>query len=194
MNRKRSKPKSATKKQRHTRIAEIFNLHLHHPAINAEDWRSPLAYRLLGSKSYQDGERLLQDSFKDDLLQISEGQLWLRWEGLARDFNRRLKTYQEHILTEHAALGLACLLVHGHLKMSISEVARLSEKADYWLANGMLLEVTGRQSANLEILFREKRTQLLANPFQQKGYTCVVCCSTMKARLWFCSAEDGYDD
>jgi hypothetical protein len=172
--------------------AEVGNLHIAHPQIRAEDWRSPLVLRLSGRSEYQDGDCTVRDSFRPgqdggNTGVTVERRLRLRWLNLRDDFQKCIKTYQDAVLTEFAALGLACILVAERLRMEISEVTRRGEKVDYWLGDrDLLLEVSGAQVCDLEALCEKKaQEQLLRNPFGRSGFVCVVDFSTRRARLWF---------
>ena len=162
-------------------------LHEAHPQIRAEDWRSPLVARILDNAKYVDGSAVLNVSFRGDEGKPAEGDLEITWAGLAEDYQRCLRTYQEPVLTEFAALAVACILCANRADMQITEVTRRGEKVDYWLGNRkLLLEVSGTKAGNLEALCTEKaRTQLQANPFGRDGFVCVTAFDGRQARLWF---------
>jgi hypothetical protein len=168
---------------------DLTKLHLNHPRITAEDWRAPLICRLLQSKTYSDSSKQITDSFRSDMKNASNGTMLLHWANFKQDFDRRINTYQDSVLTEHAALGLACMLVHHRLAMQLTEVTMRGEKVDYWLGDKELaIEVGGRQEIDLDQFCDEKATeQLLKNPFGRDGYVCVAEFSTARAKLWFYS-------
>lgn len=169
-------------------VVEIFNLHVAHPQICASDWRSPLVYRLLGNKVYRDGEKELTDLYTGEGGEPAEGRIALKWKDLAQDFKLRLNTYQEPVLTEHATLGLACILVKERAQMEITEVTRRGERADYWLGDRvMMLEVSGQEDGSLTALAKEKTKQLRENPFNKDGYVCVANYTAAEAWLLFAS-------
>lgn len=90
---------------------DIRHLHHGHPRIRARDWRSPLVIRLLGSNKYSDGHRSIQESFRNsDRDQPIEQVLELIWKRLRADVDQCVRTYQDPVITEFAALGLACIL------------------------------------------------------------------------------------
>src|SRR5712692_463220 len=158
---------------------DVSRLHEDHPKVCAQDWRSPLVHRLLGGSKYADGTASLNDSFRDEDLREAVGQLPLHWKGLKDDFDQRINSYQEHILTEHATLGLACILLTRHTNLRISEVCRRGERVDYWIGNAkvrkrFVLEVGGQQSGSLEALSTEKTKQLRQNPWGRNGFICVA--------------------
>jgi hypothetical protein len=101
---------------------DVTRLHLNHPRITAEDWRAPLICRLLQSRTYTDSTKQLSDSFRKDTKEVTEGTMLLHWANFKEEFDRRINTYQDPVLTEHATLGLACMLVHQRLGMQLTEV------------------------------------------------------------------------
>lgn len=175
--------------------ATVENLHESH-SVRAADWRSPLAFRLLGSASYSDSSRTVSDSFRPPGAPAPQaGEIELSWSGLKKDFDLCLKTYQAHTLTEFAALGLACVLVRHRALVRIVEVTRRGERADYWVGEAegdksLLLEVAGRQECDLDELCAEKARQLRDNPYGKPGYVCVVEFQDATARLWFFEGGD----
>jgi hypothetical protein len=170
---------------------KVHELHKAHPQIRADDWRSPLVRRLLQSAKYQDGNCQLTESFRQHAAaKPIEKTLSLSWVGLKEDFEKAVKTYQDAVITEHATLGLACILISKAVGLEITEVTRRREKADYWLGDReLLLEVSGQQVGNLEDLCSEKADQLRRNPFKKAGYVCVANFYKKSARLWFYSAK-----
>jgi hypothetical protein len=113
--------------------------------------------------------------------------LVLFWSGLRSDFEKCINTYQEPVLTEHAALGLACVAVHKRARLEITEITRRGERADYWLGNReFVIEVSGQQQGDLGALFEDKAEQLLSNPHGKSGYVFVVNFARSESRLWFC--------
>jgi hypothetical protein len=112
------------------------------------------------------------------------------WSGLAEDFAKVIKTYQEAVITEFATLGLACALVTAYTGLELTEVTRRGEKADYWLGDReLMIEISGQKSGSLETLCSDKAQQLKANPFSKDGYVCVANYAHARARLWFYAAE-----
>ena len=123
-----------------------------HPSIRADDWRSPLVIRLLKSGPYADGA----DEFELDYLDKGAGcavqRLDFCWSGLGDDYKRCQNTYQATVITEFAALGLSCLATKNVAGLEITEVTRRGDRADYWLDDDSLLEVSGQASGNLDTL------------------------------------------
>ncbi len=168
---------------------DVARLHENHAEIRAADWRSPLIRRLLRSKRYRDGNQVFSDSFRPQGGNDIERQLDLAWEGLEKDFNQTVKTYQEPDLTEYASLGLACVLLHERAGLQITEVTRRGDRADYWIGEVRMLEVSGQQAGNLETLRDEKARQLLENPYKNSGFVCVANYEDRKSYLWFFEQE-----
>jgi hypothetical protein len=84
---------------------------------------------------------------------------------------------QENVLTEWAALGVACVVLARYGGMRIRAVAARGDRFDYWVADGdyyHALEVSGTTTDDLASRHREKVGQLLDNPFGLGGYVIVV--------------------
>lgn len=165
----------------------INTIHVSHPLVRAEDWRSPLIRRLLNTDNYADGCSDVAISFREKgVTGITTLSATLRWSGLDGDFKKAINTYQAPVITEFATLGLACGLLTWLTGLEITEVTRRGEKADYWLGDKeLMLEVSGQQSGSLGDLCATKAGQLQDNPFGKEGYVCVACYSNSEARLWF---------
>jgi hypothetical protein len=155
----------------------------------AEDWRWPLVIRLLRG-AYEDGTAHFSDTFRPPRLNPVAGQVVLHWNGCSEEVARYLRTYQDRIITEHATLGLACILVQHRARMEITEVTNGGDGPDYWLGNKeLVLEVSGRQACNLPGLLKEKATQLRKNPYEKDGYVCVADYAAREAHLVYYSFE-----
>jgi hypothetical protein len=170
----------------------VETIHVPHPQIRAEDFRSPLVRRLINTDTYRDDECDLEASH---LAEGSNEQVVrktkFRWSGLEGDFKKVVKTYQAPVITEFATLGLACGLVTSFTGREITEVTRRGEKSDYWLGDKeLMLEVSGLQSGNLDDLCVSKADQLRENPFDKDGYVCVAVYSKQEARLWYYPADE----
>jgi hypothetical protein len=163
---------------------DVCRIHLAHP-IRAADWRSPLVHRLLQSAPYRDGDREIAHSYRDPGYVKLEQHLRLSWHGLGDDLERCIRTYQGPVITEFAALGMACVLVN-QAGLTISEVCRRGEVVDYWL-NGrqFLLEVSGEVDGTLPLLCKKKAKQLQKNPFGKSGFVCVTVFRRGLCRLWY---------
>ena len=161
-----------------------------HSNLRASDWQSPLVRRLIGCDNYADGPSTITGSYAG---QEDSGPsihpVTMQWAGLATDFGKVIKTYQAHVITEMATLGLACGMISAFTEMEVTEVTRRGEKADYWLGDReLMLEVSGQESGDLGALCQEKSNQLQDNPFGKGGFVCVANYSDAEARLWYYSA------
>jgi hypothetical protein len=161
-------------------------LHESHPRIRAEDWRSPLIARLLGDAEYADGARAVTVSYRDSDGCVSENAMNVSWSNMHSDYDKCINTYQAPVLTEFAALAIACILCNQR-EMEITEVTRRGEKVDYWIGNReALLEVSGTVSGDLEELCERKATQQLqTNPLGKNGFVCAAAFQDAAARLWY---------
>jgi len=168
----------------------VQDLHIYHPKIRAEDWRSPLVRRISGTDKYSDGHVSVNNSYRSQSMSITQTTLMLSWCGLRDDHNRCINTYQAPVITEFASLGLACILLTHHVGEEITEVTRRGQKADYWIGDkDLLIEISGQQSGNLEALRDEKADQLLDNPFCKTGYVCVANYDSDQSVLWYYTRE-----
>lgn len=165
----------------------VENLHVHHPAIRATDWRSPLVRRLSGIDPYQDGEKMVSNSFRSHAMRNRQEEIALCWSGLKDDHKQCMNTYQAPTITEYAALGLACILLTHTAKLQITEVTRRGDRADYWIGDkDELIEISAQQTGELSALCDKKAAQLLDNPYGRGGYVCVaIFKDTATARLWY---------
>ena len=171
-----------------TKIAQIKinNLQDSHPEIRAEDWRSPLVCRLLCGNPYKDGSAELKVKIRHPNENVSDDSISLEWNGLSSDFNKCVNTYQSHVISEFAGLGLSCIMLSKYSTYRITEVTRRGDKADYWLGNReILLEVSAEEKGNISTLLKDKSAQLLKNPFSKSGYVCVSVFNEKICVLWF---------
>lgn len=169
---------------------EVSRLPEFQPTIYPDGWRFPLVRRLIGNQDdYADGEAAVADSFRRGSTgRATNGQVLLSWKGLsANDYARYLRTMQKHVITEHAALGFACIALRlRRPDLDITEVTLLGDRADYWIGKKeFLLEVAGREGCDLQEVRNEKRDQLQDNPHGKDGYVCVVDFPSRRAFLWF---------
>lgn len=170
------------------RVCKVTDLEKSHPRICANDWRTPLVLRLIDTETYQDGSCEVSVNYRWSSDSRVESVV-VGWIDLKDEFEKRLRSYQAAVLTEHATLGLACVLVAEFPKLQITEVTRRGERADYWLGDReYLLEVSGQQSGNLDTLRDSKRDQLLENPFKLPGFVCVAVYDGKSSYLWFYEA------
>jgi hypothetical protein len=105
-----------------------------------------------------------------------ESRRTLRLIWLPESVPSALLPIQEHVATEFAAYGMACVLVPLYAQRRILRAAALGERFDYWIGNGdeVGLEVSGTMIVNLEYLHRSKVRQLLEAPAGVDGYVAVV--------------------
>jgi hypothetical protein len=166
---------------------QIELLHEGHPLVRAQDWRSPLVARLLESEQYQDDSRALAVSYRGESDDMEESELLLSWSGLATDYEQCINTYQDTVITEFAALAVACVLCSSKAGLQVTEVTKRGEKVDYWLGDrAYVLEVSGTIAGDLNAIAATKATnQLQSNPFDKDGYVCVARFHDPEARLWF---------
>jgi hypothetical protein len=101
---------------------------------------------------------------------------------------------QENPLTEWAALGVACAVIWHFGGLRLHAVAALGDGFDYWVRQETRefgLEVSGTLAGDLEARHRDKRRQLLANPYGADGYVVVVDFSTRRAIFSFHRNDEG---
>ncbi len=95
---------------------------------------------------------------------------------------------QEHIITEWASCGIACIVVPLYIGLQIVQVAQAGDRFDYWVGNEVYelgLEVSGTLLGDLERRHRSKISQLRANPYQLDGFVSVTDFRDMRTRLSF---------
>jgi hypothetical protein len=95
---------------------------------------------------------------------------------------------QEHIVTEWAAMGVACIVVWQYAGLHIRAVATPGERFDFWVTDGMrqwALEVSGTMTEAVEKRHQEKVNQLRENPYGVDGYVVVVAFSTREVIFSF---------
>jgi hypothetical protein len=105
-------------------------------------------------------------------------RLRLRWS--AASVPDQPMGVQENIVTEWAALGLACAVVDLYAGLRIMEVARQGESVDYWVIDGERefgLEVSGTMAEDVAARHREKGRQLRRNPYGLDGFVVVASLS-----------------
>jgi len=98
-----------------THPIRVEALHEAHPRIRAQDWRSPLVARLTDSAPYSDGAGKFPVSFRSDDVNVTKSVIYLVWAGLGDDYETCVNTYQTPVLTEFAALAIACILLSRNL-------------------------------------------------------------------------------
>lgn len=84
---------------------------------------------------------------------------------------------QEHIVTEWAAVGIACVLVPLYAGLRILQVTQLGERFDYWVGDDeheYALEVSGTVAGSLTGRHAAKVRQLRENPYGVDGYVAIT--------------------
>jgi hypothetical protein len=107
--------------------------------------------------------------------QQDERMLRLFWS--AESASTRPLAVQEHIITEWAALAIACVVLAKYTTLRLRAVAVQGDRFDYWMTDGQHdygLEVSGTLEEDIEGRHREKVRQLLANPYRTDGYALAV--------------------
>lgn len=141
--------------------------------------------------TYHDGPRTLTDAYRAPGTDTVSSQLELKWSFGEESVSRYLRTYGKTVVTEHATLCLAAILVEHRASLQITEVINFGGRADYWLGDKeLVLEVSGQQEGSLPSLLKSKVKQLRENPYQRDGYVCVANYHTRQAHLSFCQFED----
>ena len=95
----------------------------------------------------------------------------------AESVSTRPLAVQEHIITEWAALAVACVVLAKYTSLRLRSVAVQGDRFDYWVTDGKCdfgLEVSGTMEEALEGRHREKVKQLLTNPYRIDGYALAV--------------------
>ncbi|MBW3538950.1 MAG: hypothetical protein KY476_01645 [Planctomycetes bacterium] len=118
----------------------------------------------------------------------AERQLRLQWPADA--YSARPPAISDWSITEWAACGVACIVIHLYLALRITQVARAGDRFDYWASDGRReygLEVTGTTTADLEARHETKVRQLRRNPYGMAGYVVAV---GFKAPEVICSFHD----
>jgi hypothetical protein len=80
---------------------------------------------------------------------------------------------QDRIITEWAALAMACVVLAKYTPLRLRAVALRGDRFDYWVTDGRRdygLEISGTLEDDIEGRHRDKVQQLLANPYRIGGY------------------------
>jgi len=146
-------------------------------------------HRLRGDRSVRSAEFVvtLQDILEESTVQRN---LRILWE---TDAPALPPAVQEKIITEWAALGIACAVVDTFLGLTLRAVAAEGDRFDYWLNDGntdLGLEVSGTITESVEARHREKVAQLRANPYGVDGYVVVVGFTTREILCSFHRFQD----
>ncbi len=101
---------------------------------------------------------------------------------------------QEHVITEWAAVGIACVLVPLYTDLRILQVTQAGDRFDYWGGSDEwedALEISGTVERNLKNLHNVKVRQLQRNPYKVDGYVAVIRFSSLDAIFSFNRHEGG---
>jgi hypothetical protein len=95
---------------------------------------------------------------------------------------------QEHIVTEWAAVGIACVLTPLYAGLRVLQVTQAGDGFDYWVgdnANEYALEVSGTMEDNLARRHAAKVRQLQRNPYGVDGYVTVTRFASLESIFSF---------
>lgn len=104
-----------------------------------------------------------------------ERALRLLWS--AESVAKQPLAVQDHIITEWAALAMACVVLAKYTPLRLRAVALQGDRFDYWVTDGQSdygLEISGTLEEGIEGRHGEKVRQLLANPYRIDGYALTV--------------------
>jgi hypothetical protein len=107
----------------------------------------------------------------------AEEERMLRLYWFAESVATRPLAVQEHVVTEWAALAVACVVLAKYTPLRLRAVALQGDSFDYWVTDGQRdygLEVSGTLEEDIEGRHRDKVRQLLANPYRTDGYALAV--------------------
>jgi hypothetical protein len=95
---------------------------------------------------------------------------------------------QEHIVTEWAAVGIACVVIPLYTGLQVRQVTQIGDSFDYWVGDEKreyALEVSGTVQGNLRARHNAKVRQLQRNPYEVAGYVVVVRFASRECILSF---------
>ena len=107
----------------------------------------------------------------------SEEERTLRLFWSAESVAKQPLAVQDHIITEWAALAMACVVLAKYTPLRLRAVALQGDRFDYWVTDGHRdygLEISGTLEEDIEGRHRDKVRQLLANPYRVDGYAVTV--------------------
>lgn len=113
-------------------------------------------------------------------------QVNLRWRTDSKRFDR--PPAQEHVITEWAACGIACVILPLYTPYRVLHVAQVGEHFDYWVGDDTHeygMEVSGTLSGDPFRRQRIKVEQLLGNPYQVDGFVSVTDFQSRRTLLSF---------
>jgi len=100
---------------------------------------------------------------------------------------------QERVITEWAAVGIACILMPLYTGLRILQVTQIGDGFDYWVGDDRweyALEVSGTVTGNLIHRHAAKVRQLQRNPYDVDGYVAVTRFASLEAILSFNRCEE----
>lgn len=95
---------------------------------------------------------------------------------------------QEHVVTEWAAVGIACVLASLYAGLRVLQVTQFGDRFDYWIGDDELeyaLEVSGTVEGSLTGRHAAKVRQLQGNPYGVEGYVAVTRFASLEAIFSF---------
>lgn len=101
---------------------------------------------------------------------------------------------QEHVITELAACGLACVFVPLYTNWQVLQVTQVGDSFDYWVGDEHFefgLEISGTMSDKLEQRHHLKVRQLLQNRHHVAGYVSVTSFGSGRAIFFVSPMEKG---
>ena len=116
----------------------------------------------------------------------SHRQLHLSWSASSA-FDERIPL-QERVVTEWAAVGIACVLVPLYTDLRILQVTQAGDGFDYWVGDDeweYALEVSGTIEGSLAGRHAAKVRQLQRNPYGVDGYVAVTRFASLEAIFSF---------
>ncbi len=90
---------------------------------------------------------------------------------------RAILPVQEHVITEWAACGVACVILPFYTGFRVLHVTQAGDGFDYWVGNDEHeygLEISGTINEDVEGRHRAKVKQFLSNPYGVDGFVSVT--------------------
>ena len=116
----------------------------------------------------------------------SHRQLHLSWS--ASSVLEERIPLQERVVTEWAAMGIACVLVPLYAGLRVLQVTQAGDRFDYWVGDDeweYALEVSGTIEGSLAGRHAAKVRQLQRNPHGVDGYVAVTRFASLEALFSF---------
>ncbi len=128
-----------------------------------------------------------------DVGQIGESHQKLRLSWSANSMIEAKIPLQERVVTEWAAVGIACVLVPLYAGLRVLQVTQAGDGFDYWVGDDereYALEVSGTLEENLESRHAAKVRQLQKNPYRVNGYVAVIRFASLETIFSFNSYQE----